>query len=173
MKFCPNCANRLAERMIESHLRPYCERCGFIHYEGPKVAVGVIISRDGEILLNRRDIDPGRGRWSFPSGYVDAGEELTEAARREVREETGLDVEIGPLIGVYDNPKRPVVFIVYLAAEVKGEARAGQEVQEVVYFSPDELPDMAFDHDEEIIFDWLECRSYDSKGSTDICKTAD
>ena len=129
---------------------------GFIHYTGPKVAVGVIISRDGAILLNRRDIEPGRGLWSFPSGYVDVGEALTEAARREVREETGLDVDIGPLVGVYDNPKRPVVFIVYAATAARGEAEAGQEVQEVGYFLPNELPAMAFDHDERIISDWQE-----------------
>lgn len=120
------------------------------------MAVGVIISRDGAVLLNRRDIEPGRGLWSFPSGYVDVGEALTEAARREVREETGLDVEIGPLVGVYDNPKRPVVFIVYAATAASGEPRAGQEVQEVGYFLPSDLPDMAFDHDEQIISDWQE-----------------
>ncbi len=156
MKFCPRCANPLIERLIERHLRPHCNSCGFIHYTGPKVAVGVIISQRGAILLNRRDIEPGRGRWSFPSGYVDVGEALTEAARREVREETGLEVEIGPLIGVYDNPKRPVVFIVYAASAVTGEPMAGQEVQEVGYFLPNELPEMAFDHDEKIISDWQE-----------------
>ena len=108
MKFCPKCANPLTERLIERHLRPHCTACGFIHYTGPKVAVGVIISQNGAILLNRRDIEPGRGLWSFPSGYVDVGEALTEAAQREVREETGLEVEVGPLVGVYDSPKRPV-----------------------------------------------------------------
>ncbi len=156
MKFCPNCASPLTERLIERRLRPHCTACGFIHYTGPKVAVGVIISRNGAILLNRRDIDPGRGLWSFPSGYVDVGEGLTDAARREVREETGVEVEIGRLIGVYDSPNRPVVFIVYAATAVRGEPMAGQEVQEVGYFLPNQLPEMAFDHDEQIISDWLE-----------------
>ncbi len=139
-------------------MRPYCDSCGFVHYAGPKLAVGVIIAQDGAILLNRRDIEPGRGRWSFPSGYVDLGESVTDAARREVKEETGLEVEIGPLVGVYDSPNRPVVFIVYSASIVHGQPRAGQEVQEVGFFRPDALPEMAFEHDERIIADWQASR---------------
>ena len=64
----------LVDRFVHGHNRPACLACGFVHYAGPKVAVGVVVFQDGRILLNRRAIDPGKGRWSFPSGYVDLGE---------------------------------------------------------------------------------------------------
>jgi len=116
--------------------------------------VAVIVPRGDGIVLGRRAIDPGRGAWSFPSGYVDRGEVLEEAAVREVREEIGLDVAIEGLVGVYSSAGEAVVLAVYAAREVGGVLEPGPEMSELGIFPPDELPPMAFSHDQRIIADW-------------------
>src|SRR5204862_8366356 len=110
--FCPRCGAALAPRPTG---RPRCARCDFVHYLDPKVAGAAVIEWDGGILLGRRAIDPGMGLWSFPAGYVDRGEVLEEALRREVREELGLEIEPSGLVGAYSEPDNPVVLLVYAA----------------------------------------------------------
>src|ERR1019366_4282553 len=101
--------------------RPVCTRCGFVFYLDPKVAVGTIISTaDDRIVLVRRAIEPGYGKWVFPGGYVDRGEPLTSAARREAREECGLDVRLDNLVNVYSYPGRAPIIIVYAATSLGG-----------------------------------------------------
>jgi ADP-ribose pyrophosphatase YjhB (NUDIX family) len=85
---------------------------------------------------------------------VDRGEKVEDAAIREVREETGLEVSLGPLIGVYSEAGNPVILIVYTADAWRGEAEAGPEAFEVGWFTPAALPPMAFAHDDQIIRDW-------------------
>ena len=154
-RFCPSCGGALEERPVEGRSRPVCVECSSVLWHDPKVAVATLIPwRDG-VLLGRRAIDPGAGRWSFPSGYVDRGEDVEEAARREVREETGLDVEIAGLVGVYSTAGNPVILIVYAAEVVGGEAHAGPEVSALDGFPVDRLPEMAFEHDDRIVRDWL------------------
>ena len=159
VKFCPHCATPLDTRMMEGYQRPVCPACGWTYYEDPKVAVAVLIGRDGRLLLNRRAIEPGLGKWSFPSGYVNRGEVLEEAAAREVQEETSLAVQIDALFGVYSERGNPVVLVVYTADYMAGEAAAGPEVSEVGWFAPDDLPPLAFPHDHAIIARWSTERS--------------
>ena len=94
------------------------------------------------------------GRWAFPSGYVDAGEVVEEAALREVREETGVEVALDRLLGVWSHADDPVIFVAYAGHHVAGEAAAGPEAFEVAYFDPDELPDLPFPHDQEVMAAW-------------------
>ncbi len=158
MKFCPYCATPLVTRHLHGQERPTCPACGFVHYAGPKVAVGVLVAQDGKLLLNRRAIDPGKGRWSFPSGYVDLGETPTTAAVREVKEETGYDVRISGLVGVYSSPGRPVVLVVYSGEVIGGTPTDCDEVEETGLFPTGALPPLAFEHDEQIVSDWLAWR---------------
>jgi len=139
---------------MEGYQRPVCPACGWTYYEDPKVAVAVLIGRDGRILLNRRAIQPGLGKWSFPSGYVNRGEVLEAAAAREVQEETGLEVQIRALFGVYSERGNAVILVVYTADATAGEPAAGPEVSEVGWFAPDDLPVLAFPHDDDIIARW-------------------
>ena len=120
----------------------------------PKVAVVVIASQDSRILMVKRDIDPMMGRWSFPSGYVDRGEVVEEAAVREVREETNVDVSLDALLGVYSRRGAPVVLVAYAASITGGSPTAGDEAQAVELFASDDLPPLPFPDDEAIIADW-------------------
>lgn len=158
-RFCPYCQRPLALTELAGKLRPACPVCGFAQFPDPKVVVGVIVSQEGKILLQQRKHNPGKGRWSFPSGYVDAGEKVEEAARREVWEEAGVEVKLESLLGVYSQPSNPVIFIVYRGSISEGEPRPGRESLALGFFSPQDLPPLAFEHDEQIIRDWQDTQS--------------
>ncbi|MXY45737.1 MAG: NUDIX hydrolase, partial [Chloroflexi bacterium] len=99
--FCNRCAAPLSERLIEGRMRPQCNDCGNIVFLDPKVAaVAIVVDGDGLVMV-KRGVEPEYGKWAFPSGYVDRGEIVEAAAVREVKEETGLDVVLDRLIGVY------------------------------------------------------------------------
>lgn len=142
--FCPQCTTRVEQRLFEGKLRPTCPACGYIAFLDPKVAATVLIERDGRLLLIRRAIDPGRGRWCFPGGYVDFGEDPAAAAVRECREETGLTVERVTLLDVSFNGR--VIVITYAARAEEGEPRAADDADRVGWFAPDDLPPLAFDN---------------------------
>lgn len=152
--YCPVCGTQLAAGAGPGG-RPACPRCGFVRYDNPKVATGVVVEHEGCILLVRRNHEPMLGHWSFPSGFVDAGEVVPEAAAREVREETGVEVRIERLLGVYSHAGGSVVFIAYAGVLASGTPTAGEEAFEVGLFAPDALPELAFPHDEAIVEAWL------------------
>ena len=159
IRFCQRCGAGLATKTFEGVTRPYCPRCGHIVFLDPKLAAVVLASSQDRLVLVRRAIEPAMGRWSFPSGYVDRGEVVEHAARREVKEETDLEVALDGLVGLYSGGDSPVVLAVYAARVVGGKPRPGPEVHEVGLFSPDELPDLPFPHDYQILADW---RSFDA-----------
>jgi ADP-ribose pyrophosphatase YjhB (NUDIX family) len=143
----------MAERA--GRLRPACPACGFVHYADPKLATAVIVERAGAVLLGRRVHEPGRGRWSLPAGFVDRGEVVEAAAAREAREELGVEVVIGRLVGLYSQTGDPVVLAVYTATVRAGEPAPGDDLDALGYFSPEALPELAFPHDRQIIADYL------------------
>ena len=104
--YCHRCGEVLGEEHVAGALRPKCGACGEVVFFDPKLAVVVIASQDSRILMVKRDIDPMMGRWSFPSGYVDRGEIVEEAAVREVREETNVEVSLDALLGRVLSPWR-------------------------------------------------------------------
>jgi ADP-ribose pyrophosphatase YjhB (NUDIX family) len=115
----------------------------------------VVVGDTNGVLLGLRGISPGKGAWSFPSGYVNRGEVLEEAAAREVLEEMQFEVRITSLIGVYSAAGDPVILVAYAGERVAGEPRPdGHESLEVRTFPLDALPPMAFSHDPRIIADW-------------------
>jgi ADP-ribose pyrophosphatase YjhB (NUDIX family) len=99
--YCPYCGTRLVERHAFDRVRPVCTQCGFVHFLDPKVAVIALIVWDGHVLLARRGVDPEKGKWALPGGYMDAGELPEAALRRELEEEVGIQVAQLQLLDVY------------------------------------------------------------------------
>lgn len=156
MKHCGECGGLLEPAEVEGKQRPRCRSCGQVHWEDPKVAVAVIVGRDGRALLGRRGAGERQGRWGLPGGFVDRGEKLEDAAAREVREETGLEVRVGPLLLLRSERGDPVILVVYPAESAGGEPRPGEELTELGWFGPGELPELAFAHDAELLAAWWE-----------------
>ena len=158
--FCPLCGADLELRTLKTTEpdRLVCIRCGFVFYLDPKVAVGTIIVDDGgRVVLVRRAIEPGYGKWVFPGGYVDRGEDVKSAAVREAREEAGLDISLGRLINVYSYPGRAPVIIVYAATITGGCLACDDEGLEARFFAPDEIPwdELAFRSTQEALEEFL------------------
>ena len=154
INFCQRCGHSLERKRIELKDRPYCPSCGYIVFMDPKIAAVVLVPTDGKLVLVRRDSEPAMGRWSFPSGYVDRGESVEDAAIREVKEETGLDIHLDFFVGLYSQRDSTVVLAVYSACVVGGTLRPGSEVRDVALFSLDDLPPLPFPHDDQILDDW-------------------
>ncbi len=165
-RFCPVCGSALELRELRAGdpKRLVCTNgdCGFVFYLDPKVAVGTIIrSVDGRrIILLKRAIEPGYGKWVFPGGYVDRGEEIRTAAIREAREEAGLDVRIDRLINVYSYAGRLPVIIVFAATIVGGTLTIDDESSEAKEFEPEDIPwdELAFRSTHEALREYLGLR---------------
>ena len=144
--FCTACAAPLEH----SGRHPVCTGCGRTHHRDPKVGVGVVAVRDGQLLLVRRGVEPGKGLWALPAGYVDAGEDPRVAAAREAQEETGLVVEVGAIVDVYASAvtgghRGASIFLAFEATVVGGELAAADDALDAGFFGPDALPELAFE----------------------------
>ena len=161
-RFCPRCGGGLDRRVVKSNepKRLVCRVCSFIFYQDPKVVAGTIFTLEGGIVLLKRGVEPALGKWVFPSGYVDRGETVQDAAIRETKEESHLDVKLGPLLNVYSYSRAPNVIIVYTAEVTGGKLAAADESLEARIFSSDEIPwqDLAFDSTKDALNDYI--RSY-------------
>jgi ADP-ribose pyrophosphatase YjhB (NUDIX family) len=157
-RFCPRCGGTLEARSLKAGdpNRPVCVECGFVVYLDPKVAVGTIITMDSQLVLVRRAIEPGYGLWVFPGGFVDRGEEVDKAALREAREESGLEVRLDHLVGIYSYPDSPII-IVYAATALSGELCSDEECLEAKLFRAEEIPwdVLAFRSTREALHDYL------------------
>jgi ADP-ribose pyrophosphatase YjhB (NUDIX family) len=153
MNFCPQCATPVEQRPFEGKLRPTCPVCGYIAFADPKVAATVLAACGGQVLLVRRAVDPQRGRWCFPGGYVDFGEDPLLAACRECREEAGIEVDRLALLDVAFNGR--VIVITYLAElDTPATPTSGDDADQAAWFTPDALPPLAFDTVAQAIERW-------------------
>jgi ADP-ribose pyrophosphatase YjhB (NUDIX family) len=159
VRFCAACGHSIEERLAFGRLRPVCPDCGWVHFEDPKVAAGVLVVEDGKVLLIRRAIDPQRGRWSLPAGFVDSDEDPRRAAQREALEETGLEVETTGVLDVFSGREHPAgadIILVFTARPRGGELRPGDDADAVGFFGPQELPDLAFEATRRSLEVWRE-----------------
>lgn len=145
-RFCLRCGTPLTTRAVAGKPRRACPDCDFVYFVEPKVGVGVMVVEDDRLLLVRRAMEPEKGRWSLPAGYLDYGESPVETAVREAREETGLQVRIKGLVDAFHNPPGAgaTVFLLYRAERVSGEPTAGDDADAARFFARDELPPLAF-----------------------------
>jgi 8-oxo-dGTP diphosphatase len=151
-KWCPRC--RSALELPEG--RASCPSCGSVYYANSAPAVEGVLERDGKVLLSKRAIEPRRGYWDLPGGFLEEGEEPLDGLAREFREETGLAVRplewLGTHLEPYDN-----YFVLGLTwlVEGDGDPQPADDAEELAWFGPDELPDeMAFAHQRELLDAW-------------------
>jgi 8-oxo-dGTP diphosphatase len=131
-----------------------CPACNWVFFADPKVAAAALIQQDDRVLLVRRAVDPLKGCWTLPAGFVDAGEDPAEAARRECLEETGLIVQIAGLVDVLfgqEHPRGAHILLVYRARVCEGEIKAGDDVDGAAFFDLDDLPELAFSTTKKIL----------------------
>jgi 8-oxo-dGTP diphosphatase len=168
--FCPQCATRLVPRRIDERNLLVCPACGWVFYNNSAPCVGVMVVRehakggqemaagvgtpvlqDWEVLLVRRAVEPFKGHWDVPGGFLESGEHPADGARREVREETGLEIEptevLGFFMDVYGPEQEPTLNICFLAKIRSGEEQAGSDAAEMRWFRRDHWP-------EKIAFSW-------------------
>ncbi|MCD6289142.1 MAG: GNAT family N-acetyltransferase [Anaerolineae bacterium] len=165
VNYCPRCGAHLEMRLVGDRVRPVCPACGFVYYLNPVVAAGTLVEQDNRIVLVRRGVEPGKGLWGLPAGYVEADESAEEAAVRETREECGLEVELDDLLNVYSfgeesGPRG--VLILYSAHVVGGTLHAGDDAADAVWFTPETLPpeeEIAFWTHRQALREWRRVRA--------------
>jgi ADP-ribose pyrophosphatase YjhB (NUDIX family) len=154
VRFCPRCGK---EADVDYPRRLACPHCGYAAFFNPAPVVSVVLTDgNGRVWLARRGLEPGRGRWSTPGGYVDLGESVEAAAHRELKEELDLEIELLGLVGIYSKPEDRVILIVF-AARALGTPATSPEALEVRCFAPEEIPwdELAFWNDEHALRDHL------------------
>jgi 8-oxo-dGTP diphosphatase len=150
MNYCPRCAHPLADRIVFRRVRRVCPSCGFIFWREHKVAAAAVVARDGKVLLVRRTMKPGRGKWTIPGGFVEFDEDPREAVVREVLEETGYPVRVVRLLDVIYGREHErgaslvIVFLAELLGEQPTQAVDENEVDAVGFFLPGQIPSIAF-----------------------------
>jgi 8-oxo-dGTP diphosphatase len=151
VKFCPMCGGTLETRIVapDHKENKVCSKCGFIYFLGPKLVAGCIIADGDRTLLLRRGIEPSRGKWTYPGGFVDLGETPERCAVRETHEEVGMTVRDPELLGIYADRREPapIIVVTYVARPGPETPMVTPEATEVRYFTVDEIPweELAFD----------------------------
>jgi ADP-ribose pyrophosphatase YjhB (NUDIX family) len=160
--YCPRCSQLLQRRLIDGQTRLQCpnEKCDYIYYHNPIPAAGALVVKDNSILLVKRAVPPKKGWWCLPAGFMEWFEHPEQTAVREVREETGLNIKLGPLFEIYtgrDDPRMNAVLILYLAVENGGRLEAADDALEVDYFDFENLPEkIAFESHVRALADYKE-----------------
>jgi ADP-ribose pyrophosphatase YjhB (NUDIX family) len=177
-RYCPRCATALeAQDRSDGQTLPVCPACGFVAYRNSKPTAGAVVVRDGKVLLAKRAIEPHKGAWDIPGGFLHHGEHPEEGIVRELREETGLEIRPVRLIGIYidvygdegptDDPDA-ILNIYYEAEIISGDPAPTDDVAELAWFPPDGLPGTyAFAHTGQVLEDWR--RGRDAWRSTECC----
>lgn len=157
-KYCPRCASEMVQQEIYGRVRSVCPNCGFIQFLDPKVSAAVMAVHDGKVLFVQRTMEPAKGSWCFPGGFMELWETPQQTAVRECKEESGFEVEITRLVDVfyYEDYRGSGVLIMYQGQIAGGEAHPGEDAAAVGFFSLDELPPIEFDSNLKTLKLWQE-----------------
>jgi ADP-ribose pyrophosphatase YjhB (NUDIX family) len=175
LKFCSVCASRTEIRVPEGdHLpRRVCPQCGTVHYENPRVVVGCVAEFEGRLLICRRAIEPRRGHWTLPAGFLENGETLEAGAARECHEEAMATVRIGSLLLLASLPHAHQVHVFYRARLLEPQFGPGPESLDVRLIEPADIPwdDLAFPSTRTALEAWLADRAAGRDGSHTVTLT--
>jgi ADP-ribose pyrophosphatase YjhB (NUDIX family) len=142
MNFCSHCGQPVSLRVPEGDHRPrhVCSACGTVHYQNPRIVAGCVPEHEGRLLLCRRAIEPRRGYWTIPAGFMENGESTQDAAKRECAEEALAEVEIGSLLAVVHVLHADQVHVMFRAHLPRPDYGAGVESLEVRLCTEQEIP---------------------------------
>jgi ADP-ribose pyrophosphatase YjhB (NUDIX family) len=142
IRFCPSCgsAARRLRPADDDHERDVCTGCGLVHYQNPKIVVGAVCTLGDRLLLCRRAIEPRRGFWTIPAGYMELAETPEEGAIREAQEEAGASIRIDGLLAVYSIKRIDQVQLLYAATLLSPDVEAGRETLETALVRWAEVP---------------------------------
>jgi 8-oxo-dGTP diphosphatase len=146
--YCPLCGQKLQVSFVDGRKRKNCKVCGFIDYKNPLPCVSVIGIKEDKIVLIKRGIEPSKGSWAPPSGFMETGEKPEETALRELHEETSLNGKILNLLGVYSQNVEiygSLVIIIFLVRITHGNIKAGDDAMDAKFFKTKEIPKMKHD----------------------------
>jgi 8-oxo-dGTP diphosphatase len=156
--FCTVCGTALRSKNIEGRQRAFCPACGRVVYENPLPCSAAFVRNENrEILLIKRGVEPGKGKWALPSGFIELDETPEEACLRELEEETGLYGDIVRLLGVYSQASAVYKYVLIIGYEVDaaGVLSAGSDSLDARFFRPEDLPVIAFPSHREMIDDGI------------------
>jgi ADP-ribose pyrophosphatase YjhB (NUDIX family) len=148
LNYCPICGEKLRLDSIEGKNRRNCHSCGFVDYKNPLPCVSIIGIKEDKIALIKRGIEPSKGSWAPPSGFMEAGEKPEETALRELYEETSLRGEVKELLGIHTHDVEiygSLVIIIFLVRITGGDIKAGDDALDAKFFKLEEIPEMNHD----------------------------
>lgn len=161
-RYCPRCGAELVEKTVDHNKRKVCPVCKYVFYHNPAPAAGVVIEKDGKILLVKRKYEPYKGDWCLSAGFMEYDESPEQCAVRETKEELNVDVKLDGLFGVYsgkDDPRTHAVLIMYWAKVIGGKLRPGDDAEEIEFFAKNKVPDnIAFLAHRQIIREFFEIK---------------
>ena len=142
MNFCSHCGHNvtLAIPKNDQRERYICTQCGIIHYQNPRIITGCLATYEDKVLLCRRAIEPQKGLWTLPGGFMENGETSAQGAKRETLEEANAQVEIDDLYGVFDVPHINQVYMIYRGKLLSPDFSPGEESLEVKLFPQQDIP---------------------------------
>ena len=154
-RFCHFCGGRLVQKKWEGRVRPFCRMCEKPIYENPVPASAIVVAdAAANLLLVKRNVDPKKGFWSLPGGFMELSEEPESSALRELKEETGVSGVIRSLLGVRTNKSErygTILIVGYLVTDYSGDLVPGDDAEDVAFFPSDNLPEIAFESHEFFI----------------------
>lgn len=174
IRFCPRCGGllKVVERFGDDRPRHMCTVCGRINYRNAKPCAGILVVEQGRLLLVKRAVEPYMGFWDIPGGFLEVDELPSEGAVREVKEETGFEVQVTDFFGFYtgryghSHAEARCLNIYFLGQIAGGNERAGDDAADLAWFSPGGLPEaIAFRHAHQVLDDWKEWMRREQEGS--------
>jgi NADH pyrophosphatase NudC (nudix superfamily) len=155
LRFCPYCGARFQEKFLQGRTRLVCSKCDEIYYENPlPAATALVINREKELLLGKRGVEPAKGSWCLPGGFIEMGESMEEAALRELNEETGLKGKILSFIDCFYQASPfygSIIIFGYRVDSISGQLQAGDDMEELFFFDMYNLPQIAFESHRKLI----------------------